>query len=50
MITQGRASAGPVDEAVELSVGDYISYRGDIPHLFAALTPDVSAVFVLEQA
>jgi transcriptional regulator with XRE-family HTH domain len=50
VITRGRASAGPVDETIELEVGDYVSYRGDIPHVFAALTHGVSAVFVLEQA
>jgi transcriptional regulator with XRE-family HTH domain len=50
MITGGRALAGPVDEPVELDVGDYVNYRGDIPHIFEALSPEASALFVLEQS
>ncbi|MFI1380560.1 helix-turn-helix domain-containing protein [Embleya sp. NPDC020886] len=49
VLTAGRAMAGPLDQAVELDVGDYVSYRGDIPHVFQALAPETSAVFVLEQ-
>ncbi|MEU5698520.1 helix-turn-helix transcriptional regulator [Streptomyces aurantiacus] len=49
IITAGRASAGPLDQAVELDIGDYVSYRGDIPHVFQALAQETNAVFVLEQ-
>jgi hypothetical protein len=50
IITTGRAAAGPTDAAVELAVGDYISYRGDLSHVFHVLSPQASAIFVLEQA
>ncbi|MEV4048821.1 helix-turn-helix domain-containing protein [Streptomyces sp. NPDC049744] len=49
IITTGRASAGPLDQAVELDIGDYVSYRGDLPHVFHALAQETSAIFVLEQ-
>ena len=35
---------------VELGPGDYVSYPGDGPHLFAALEPGTTAVLVSEHA
>jgi transcriptional regulator with XRE-family HTH domain len=50
IITAGQAAVGPTQAPVELDVGDYISYRGDIPHVFHVLSDEASAIFVLEQA
>jgi transcriptional regulator with XRE-family HTH domain len=48
LIGTGRALVGPLTEPVELGPGDYITYPGDIPHLFQALEPDTTAVIVME--
>lgn len=50
VVTAGRAALGLPDDPVELGTGDYIRYQGDVTHVFRALTPDTSALFVLEQA
>ena len=44
----GRARVGPTDAPIELEPGDYLSYAGDAPHVFEALTPGTSAVLVSE--
>ncbi len=48
VISTGRLLAGPRDETVELSVGDYMSYRGDVPHLYEALEPGTTFVLVMQ--
>lgn len=48
IIARGRALVGPVDTAVELNVGDYITYPGDEPHLFRALEADTLAMMIIE--
>ncbi|WP_419996188.1 helix-turn-helix domain-containing protein [Streptomyces boninensis] len=48
ILGSGRALVGPMDEPVELSPGDYVSYPGDAPHIFEALEPGTSAVLVSE--
>ncbi|NUW40136.1 helix-turn-helix transcriptional regulator [Nonomuraea rhodomycinica] len=48
VLASGRALAGPAEEPVELRPGDYVSYPGDVPHIFDALAPGTSAVFVME--
>ncbi|MDR8414340.1 helix-turn-helix domain-containing protein [Nonomuraea sp. 3-1Str] len=48
VLAAGRALAGPAEEPVELRPGDYVTYPGDVPHIFDALAPDTSAVFVME--
>lgn len=48
LLCQGRALAGPIGSAVELSAGDFISYPADVPHLFAAREPDTSAMLIIE--
>ncbi|MCE0495844.1 helix-turn-helix domain-containing protein [Vibrio salinus] len=50
IISQGKALVGLADDPVELNPGDYISYPGDVPHIFQALEPDTVAVLVLEQS
>ncbi|MEO3783955.1 XRE family transcriptional regulator [Actinocorallia sp. B10E7] len=49
VLSAGRALAGPLDSPVELHPGDYLTYPGDAPHTFAALTPGTAAVFAMEQ-
>jgi transcriptional regulator with XRE-family HTH domain len=47
----GRALVGPAapaGEAVELGPGDYVTYPGDIPHIFDGLEPGTTAVIVME--
>lgn len=44
ILVSGRAIAGPADAPVDLEPGDYVSYRGDAPHIFKA---DAAAVAVL---
>lgn len=48
LLMRGRARAGPVEEPVELHVGDYMSYPADQPHLFEALENETAAVIVVE--
>lgn len=47
-LVAGRALVGPIDSPVELHPGDYIGYRGDLPHIFDALEPGTIAVLVSE--
>jgi transcriptional regulator with XRE-family HTH domain len=44
VLSTGRVLAGPSDDPVELSPGDYVMYPGDVPHVFAALEPDTTGV------
>jgi transcriptional regulator with XRE-family HTH domain len=48
VIAAGRLLIGPQAEPVELSAGDYISFAGDVPHLYEALEPGTWAVLVTE--
>jgi len=48
VLSAGRALVGVADDPVELGPGDYISYPGDIPHVFEALEPGTLAVLVSE--
>ncbi|WP_394939350.1 helix-turn-helix domain-containing protein [Psychromicrobium sp. YIM B11713] len=49
ILSSGRAMVGPVDNPVELFPGDYLSYPGDLAHIFSALEPDTRAVLISEQ-
>lgn len=44
----GTILAGPTDEPIELGPGDYITYPGDIPHVFEAMEPGTTATIVME--
>lgn len=44
----GRLRTGPADNLVELSAGDYISFPGDIPHLYEGLVAGTWAVLIME--
>lgn len=46
VISRGRALVGLVDEPVELGPGDYMSYPGDVAHVFQALEPGTAAVLL----
>lgn len=48
VLSTGRALAGPAGEPPEVAAGDYVTYPGDVPHLFRALEPDTSGVIILE--
>jgi transcriptional regulator with XRE-family HTH domain len=48
VLSTGRVLAGPAGEAVELWPGDYVTYPGDVPHIFDALEPDTTGVIVME--
>ncbi|MEU5580420.1 XRE family transcriptional regulator [Streptomyces huasconensis] len=48
VISTGRLLAGPRDETVELAPGDYMSYRGDVPHLYRALEPGTTFVLIMQ--
>ncbi|MDN3251031.1 XRE family transcriptional regulator [Streptomyces sp. ZSW22] len=48
VISTGRLLAGPRGEAVELGPGDYMSYRGDVPHSYEALEPGTTFVMVMQ--
>ncbi|MGV9306047.1 helix-turn-helix domain-containing protein [Nonomuraea sp. NPDC003727] len=48
VLAAGRALVGVVDEPVELRPGDYISYPGDLPHVFEALEPSTSGILISE--
>ncbi|HEX3779321.1 MAG TPA: XRE family transcriptional regulator [Pseudonocardiaceae bacterium] len=47
-LASGRALVGPTDVPVELCTGDYMSYPGDVPHLFEALEPNTAGSMVIE--
>ncbi|MFE3445358.1 helix-turn-helix domain-containing protein [Nocardia sp. NPDC059180] len=48
LLGAGRARAGLTDAPEELEPGDYLSYPGDLPHLFEALEPGTWATLVVE--
>ncbi|GAA3651042.1 helix-turn-helix domain-containing protein [Microbacterium marinilacus] len=48
ILISGGARIGPDDATIELSPGDYLSYAGDVPHVFEALVPGTSAVMISE--
>jgi transcriptional regulator with XRE-family HTH domain len=48
VVGAGRALVGVAGEPVELGPGDYVSYPGDVPHVFEALAPRTQAVLVSE--
>ncbi|GGR73485.1 XRE family transcriptional regulator [Streptomyces aureoverticillatus] len=48
VVSTGRLLAGPRGELVELGPGDYMSYRGDVPHSYEALAPGTTFVLVMQ--
>lgn len=48
LLTKGRLRAGPVDELVELRVGDMLRFPADVPHSYAAIgKADAKAMVVM---
>ena len=47
-MSSGKVKAGPVGETVELGPGDYMTYRGDVPHSYEALAPGTTFVLVMQ--
>ena len=48
IVSTGRGQAGPADDPVEVGPGDYVTYPGDVTHVFRALEPDTTGVLVME--
>ncbi|MGW1592374.1 helix-turn-helix domain-containing protein [Streptomyces sp. NPDC002343] len=48
VVSEGRVKAGPRGETVELGPGDYMSYRGDVPHAYEALAAGTKFVLVMQ--
>ncbi len=48
VVAAGRVKAGPSGEPVELGPGDYVTFPGDVPHVYEALAPGSWAVLVME--
>ncbi|GCB46973.1 hypothetical protein SNL152K_4275 [Streptomyces sp. NL15-2K] len=48
IVSTGKLKAGPRGEEVELGPGDYMTYRGDVPHSYAALAPGTTFVLVMQ--
>ncbi|MET8244556.1 XRE family transcriptional regulator [Streptomyces sp. NPDC005202] len=48
VVSAGKVKAGPRGESVELEAGDYMSYRGDLPHAYEALAPGTKFVLVMQ--
>jgi transcriptional regulator with XRE-family HTH domain len=48
LVHTGRVRAGPESAPVELGPGDYARYAANVPHVYEALEPDVSATLVMQ--
>ncbi|WP_284748859.1 helix-turn-helix domain-containing protein [Amycolatopsis sp. RTGN1] len=48
VLCAGRARVGLLEAPEELNPGDYISYPGDVPHIFEALEPGTYGVEISE--
>ncbi|MGW3458063.1 helix-turn-helix domain-containing protein [Streptomyces olivaceoviridis] len=48
VVSEGAVKAGPRGEAVELGPGDYMSYRGDVPHAYEALAAGTTFVLIMQ--
>jgi quercetin dioxygenase-like cupin family protein len=47
LVTSGRLLIGPVGETTELDVGDRITFAGDGPHVYEAISEDARAVLLI---
>lgn len=48
LLTAGRARVGPQEQPVDVDPGDYVTFSGDVPHLYEALAPDTAAMLIME--
>jgi quercetin dioxygenase-like cupin family protein len=49
ILTRGSAMVGLIDQTKKLFAGDYISYPGDLEHIFDALEENTEAIIIMEQ-
>ncbi|MGH3358311.1 MAG: helix-turn-helix domain-containing protein [Nocardioidaceae bacterium] len=47
-VAAGRLRTGPTADPIELGVGDYATFPGDVPHFYEALEPGTWVVHVAE--
>lgn len=50
LVTAGSLRVGPLDEHVDLGVGDLVSFPGDVAHRYEALTDGTRLVLIIEYA
>ncbi|MCW7945554.1 DNA-binding protein [Streptomyces hygroscopicus] len=48
VVSAGRVLAGPRGEEEELAPGDYMAFRGDVPHSYEALAPGTAFVLIMQ--
>ncbi|ROP52610.1 helix-turn-helix domain-containing protein [Streptomyces sp. PanSC9] len=48
VVAEGGVKAGPLGREVELGPGDYLSYRGDVPHAYEALAGGTKFVLIMQ--
>ena len=48
VVSAGRVKAGPGGESAELGPGDYMTYRGDVPHAYEALEAGAKFVLIMQ--
>ncbi|MER6453176.1 helix-turn-helix domain-containing protein [Streptomyces sp. NPDC059688] len=48
VVAEGGVKAGPRGQEVELGPGDYLSYRGDVPHAYEALAGGTKFVLIMQ--
>jgi len=48
VVTEGRVKAGPRGEVVDVGPGDFLSYRGDVPHTYEAMAAGTKFVLVMQ--
>jgi transcriptional regulator with XRE-family HTH domain len=48
IVATGRAQVGLAMEPTELDAGDYITFPGDVPHVYEALKDDTTALLIME--
>jgi transcriptional regulator with XRE-family HTH domain len=47
-IARGALRAGPLGAPEDLAAGDLLTFAGDVPHVYEALTPDTQAVLLMD--
>ncbi|MDG9718948.1 XRE family transcriptional regulator [Streptomyces sp. DH24] len=48
VVGAGRVKAGPRGDQAVLGPGDYMAYRGDVPHTYEALAPGTEFVLIMQ--
>lgn len=50
VVVTGRLRTGPAGNTVDLAVGDYATFAGDVAHVYQALAPATTFVLLMEYA